>query len=735
MRKELQLDGLDCANCAAELERKISRINGVTKASLTFVNQKLIVEYEEADILEKVIACVNAFEEVRVVEAATHFTAINPEKENKNKHKQQLLIYAIEAVLLIALAVLFTVVNLGQGATVWRYVAFGVLYLAVAYPVLWATCKNVAKGRIFDENFLMAIASVGAFCLGELTEAVTVVLLYQIGETLQAMAVAASRRSVTQLMELKSEWATVLVPQNNHHTHHTNHTCTCGHCHHEEHQRHHATEIEYSQEVRKPEELRVGDILLVRAGERVAVDGVLLDEEAVLDTKSLTGESEYRKVKAGEEILSGCINTGRVFTMRVIRLYQDSAVKKILDMVENAASGKAAPEKFITKFARFYTPIVCGLAIIFALGLPLLSGWISEGKWYFKDFQRYVQSALTFLVISCPCALVISVPLTYFSGIGACARQGILVKGATYLDVAAKVSTVAFDKTGTLTKGNFGIAKIHTANGVTEQTLLSLVAAVEKECAHPIAKAFESVESKHLANNVKEVAGKGVTAMIDGERVLVGSAELLLSENVVLETVDCVNTLVYAAKNGVYIGCVEVGDTVREEAKAVVAALSDLGIEKQVMLTGDRKRRAKHIAKEIGIGYVEAELLPDEKLEKAQGLQKEGGLLYVGDGINDTPVMTVADCAVSMGTLGSAAAVEASDMVLIQDDLCALPKAIKIARKTRKIVVQNIVFSIVMKTAFMALGAVGVLPLSLAVFADVGVMLCAVGNSLQVRGK
>ena len=577
MRKELQLDGLDCANCAAELERKISRINGVTKASLTFVNQKLIVEYEEADILEKVIACVNAFEEVRVVEAATHFTAINPEKENKNKHKQQLLIYAIEAVLLIALAVLFAVVNLGQGATVWRYVAFGVLYLAVAYPVLWATCKNVAKGRIFDENFLMAIASVGAFCLGELTEAVTVVLLYQIGETLQAMAVAASRRSVTQLMELKSEWATVLVPQNNHHMHQTNQACTCGHCHHkehgiehkhehehEEHQHHHATEIEYSQEVRKPEELCIGDILLVRAGERVAVDGVLLDEEAVLDTKSLTGESEYRKVKAGEEILSGCINTGGVFTMRVIRLYQDSAVKRILDMVENAASGKAAPEKFITKFARFYTPIVCGLAIIFALGLPLLSGWFGEGRWYFKDFQRYVQSALTFLVISCPCALVISVPLTYFSGIGACARQGILVKGATYLDVAAKVRTVVFDKTGTLTKGNFGIAKIHTANGVTEQALLSLVAAVERECAHPVAKAFENVESKLLVNNVKEVAGKGVTAMIDEERVLVGSAELLLSENVALEIVNCVNTLVYVAKNGVYIGCVEVGDTVRK---------------------------------------------------------------------------------------------------------------------------------------------------------------------------
>ena len=702
MKKTVQLKGLDCAHCAAELEEQISKIAGVSAASVAFVNQKLTVEYDTEETFKKVLYTANHFEEVRVVEDM-------PEKEKQagryaaNEKKSFVKEWICIGVSMLFLGLGFLLQSLIKNTLgAWLgYACFAIAYFSVGYPVLIATGKNIVKGKIFDENFLMTLASVGAVLLGEIGEGVLVMLLYEVGETLQAIAVGASRKSVSKLVELKSEFATLLVGG--------------------------------EQKQVAPEEIKAGDILLVKAGEKVPVDGILLTGEAQLDTKSLTGEAELRTARVGNELLAGYINAGGVLKMQALRPYEDSAVGKILDMVENAASGKAAPEKFITKFAKYYTPIVCGLALIVALFAPLAWGLIADRTLCFKDFARFAKAALTFLVISCPCALIISVPLSYFSGVGACAKQGALVKGATYLDVIAKTKIAAFDKTGTLTEGNFTVCEAYPMENVEKTELLALAAAVEKQSSHPIAKAFKRIKSGYMAENATEIAGRGVKAEIDGACVLVGNGELLKENGVSYTPFQSAYTTVYVAKNSEYLGVIEIGDKLRAEAKTVLGELKKLGVSRTVMLTGDGAERAQKIAKAVGMYETKAELLPDQKLKAALKLKEEGTLLYVGDGINDAPVMTVADCAVSMGKLGSAAAVEASDVVLISDNLKALPKCVKIARKTRRIVLQNIVFSIVMKVAFMALGAVGILPLALAVFADVGVMLLAVANSFRVR--
>ncbi len=692
MYKILHIENLDCPVCAEALQSDLQKIKGVNLVRVDYVTQTITLDTNDETAIAKAIKVANNFEEVRVLDGGRYET-------KKGNHLKEWLMIAIFA-LLFAVATLLERLIGGKTAQIIAYVLYGVSYLAVGYPVLLSTAKNIVKGRIFDENFLMTVASIGAIALGEIGEGVIVMLLYQLGELLQSIAVGASRKSVTKLLELKSERALLLKD---------------------------GEQIEIT-----PEELKVGDTVLVKAGEKTPADGVLLDESALLDVKSLTGEAELRKVCKGEEILSGSINVGGMYAMKIVRPYQDSAVGRILHMVENASAGKAKPEKFIAKFSKYYTPIVCALALALAIFAPLVSGLIMDDKLYFKDFTRWVQSALTFLVISCPCALVISVPLTYFSGIGACAKSGILVKGATYLDVLATAKTVAFDKTGTLTEGNFSIRYVKARNG-KETDLLSIATAVEKGSSHPIAKAFDGIETEYTAENITERAGKGLSAYIQGENVLVGNARLLEEAGIDFPKTESVYTVVYVAKNGEYLGVIEIGDALRKETKESVQTLKNLGLAHTVMLTGDRRERAENVANEVGMSEVNAELLPDEKLQKAERLKEGGALIYVGDGINDAPVMIAADCAVSMGKLGSAAAVEASDLVLISDNLTALPKGIKISRKCRSIVLQNIVFSIAMKTVFMALGAIGILPLWLAVFADVGVMLLAVLNSFRVR--
>lgn len=689
----LHIENLDCPVCAQALQEDLQKIKGVEYVSVDYVTQTITLQTSEEKALQKVIATTNKFEEVRVLDGGRYAT------KQKNSHLKEWLFIAISTAFFL-FGILLDEFGHGLPIQIIAYCAYAAAYLSVGYPVLISTVKNVAKGRIFDENFLMTIASLGAIVLREYSEAVLVMLLYQLGELLQTIAVGSSRQSVAKLMELKSERATILNGD---------------------------TQTECS-----PEEVKIGDILLIKAGEKVPVDAILLEEMASFDTKSLTGEPVPKDIKQGDEVLSGYINVGSVCKVRAIRAYTDSAVGRILQMVENAAEGKAAPEKFISKFARIYTPVVCLLAVGIAVFAPLIHGFVAGKGFAFYNPLRWLQSALTFLVISCPCALIISVPLTYFSGIGTCAKNGILVKGATYLDVAAKAKTIAFDKTGTLTKGEFSVQGVYPAKD-NNADLLAITVAVEKLSSHPIAKAFVDMSTELKAEDVEEIAGKGLIAKIDGERVLVGNAALLTDKGVAFQARVSNHTVIYVAKEGVFQGAIEVGDTLREGVKESMEKIKRLGFKRITMLTGDNRIRAEKIANEVGMYELNADLLPDDKLKIAQNLKEDGGLIYVGDGINDAPVMVTADCAVSMGKLGSAAAIEASDFVLISDDISALPKGICIARKTRKIVMQNIIFSIGMKLGFMALGLMGWLPLWLAVFADVGVMLLAVLNSFRVR--
>lgn len=779
MNIKLQLEGLDCAGCAAELEGLVAAVDGVLSATVAFASQTLFLEYENEAALAKVKEVVNGFEEVRVVEKAQgamsgkrqdgkillklrnlHCAACAMDLEDELKKikgvrfvqvdfvTQSILLDAEDSavrtviskankfekvevlngdevapqtqsykreIISIALSACFFLLgfllkiflkNPRLPMRILTYVSYAIAYFSVGYPVLVSTAKNVVKGRIFDENFLMTVASCGAVCLGEYGEGVAVMLLYQIGELLQSIAVGSSRRNIAALVELKSEWATRL--------------------------------LDGKQEQVRPEELIVGDVCQVKTGEKVPTDGVLLSESASIDTKSLTGEPLPRELKKGDELLSGTINAGGMVEMKVTRLYENSAVSQILELVENSTAKRAAPEKFITKFARYYTPAVCFLAVAIAFLMPL-TAYISGGS-YAAQFPKYLSIALNLLVISCPCALIISVPLTYFSGVGSCAKNGILVKGATYLDEVAKVKTVAFDKTGTLTYGNFEVVEIYPEEGTDKEELIRLAAALEVTSSHPIAKAFvscfqETDENRlPIVTNAKELAGYGITGEIDGKTALCGNAALLQNNGVFVQERKSLNTLVYFALDGKFYGCIGVGDVLRKEAKEALAALKKAGVERTVMLTGDRKERAEKIANELGMDEVKTELLPEDKSGEAEKLKSFGKLMYVGDGINDAPVMTIADCAVSMGKLGSAAAVEASDLVLISDRLTALGKCLTIAKKTRTIVMQNIIFAVVAKAAFMVCGFFG-LPLWAAVFADVGVMLLAVLNSLRMRQR
>ena len=689
MKSVLKLDGLDCPVCAGKLEEIVGKIDGVSFASLSFANQALKIEYAGATVLQKVIETVNAFEEVKVVET-----------RQKKETGLKIWLPVLLAALFLGAGVLAYAALPNAATESVRYICCAVAYLLAGYKVLLSTCKNVLKGRIFDENFLMTVASVGAILLGEYLEGVLVLLLYQTGETLQAAAVGASRKSVAQLMDLKTETAHRCLPNGE------------------------------TEDV-LPENLAKGDCVLVKAGEKIPCDGVLLTETATVDEKALTGESEPRFVQTGGELLSGTLNAGNAFQMTVERVAQESAAQKILDLLENSVSEKAESEKFITKFAKVYTPVVCALALFVAFAVPLLAGLLVDGAFYLKDFSRWAKAALTFLVVSCPCALVISVPLTYFSGIGACARRGVLVKGATHLDVAAQVKTVAFDKTGTLTEGNFAVCAVHSETDVSAETVLAVAAALERFSTHPIGKAFAEQETPYLAENVSETAGQGLRGEIGGKRVSVGNAALLRADGVPFTECESPYGVLYVAENGRFLGAVEIQDKLREHAKETVSALRKAGY-KTVMLSGDNARRAESVAVATGVDEWQAGLFPQDKLQSAKALQEQGKLLYVGDGINDAPVMLQADCSASMGKLGSAAAVETSDFVLIADELSGIETLLQTSKKTARTVRQNVVFSIAMKAAFMALGLFG-LPLSLAVFADVGVMLLAVLNALRIK--
>lgn len=576
-----------------------------------------------------------------------------------------------------------------------RFFIYMSAYLIVGVDIVLRAIKNIFKGEIFDENFLMAIATVGAICIGEYPEAVMVMLLYQIGEKLQDNAVEKSKQSISSLMNIRPDYANV--------------------------------EINGELIKKNPENVKIGDIIKVKAGEKIPLDGKIIDGEASIDTSALTGESVPRTVKIGDKAVSGCINTNGVLTIKVEKEFGQSTVSKILELVEHASSKKAKAENFITKFARYYTPIVVFGAIALATIPPLL---------FDAQFSIWFQRALTFLVISCPCALVISVPLGFFAGIGGASKSGILIKGACYIEALSRPYAVVFDKTGTLTKGTFKVTKIQPVEKISADELLKYAAYAENYSTHPIATSLKETYGRNidtsLIGNVEEISGNGIKAQINNSEILVGNNKLMTKFGINYISQQNTGTVIYVAKNNEFVGSITISDELKTDSKATIKNLNKKQI-KTVMLTGDNSIPAEYIAKELDIPKVYSELLPAQKVEKLEELisTQKGSVIFVGDGINDAPVLTRADVGIAMGGLGSDAAIEAADVVIMNDNPSKVVSAIKIAQKTMQIVKENIIFALGIKILFLILGAFGVITMWGAVFADVGVTLIAVLNSLR----
>ena len=581
----------------------------------------------------------------------------------------------------------------------WRFVLFLPAYFVIGWDVLWKAARNIAHGQVFDENFLMALATVGAFCTGffgegEYPEAVFVMLFYQVGELFQGYAVGKSRKSIASLMDIRPDYANVERDGQ-------------------------LTQVD-------PEEVAVGDTITVKAGERVPLDGVVLEGQSMVNTSALTGESVPRQVQPGDDVISGCVNQSGLLRVRVTKPFGESTVQKILDLVENSSSKKAKAENFITKFARYYTPIVVFCALALALVPPLFVG----------DWVGWVQKALIFLVVSCPCALVISVPLSFFGGIGGASRQGILVKGGNYLEVLANTEIVVFDKTGTLTKGVFNVTAIHPEE-YSESGLLEMAALAESYSDHPISRSLKEAWGQELdasrVGEVEELSGRGVRAQVDGKTVCAGNDKLMEDIGVKWRPCHHVGTTVHVAVEGKYIGHIVISDEVKPDAKEAIAALKAQGVKKTVMLTGDAKAVGESVAKDLGLDEAYTQLLPGDKVDRVEALLSEkspkGKLAFVGDGINDAPVLSRADIGIAMGALGSDAAIEAADIVLMDDKPSKIAKAMEISQRTLRIVRQNIVFALAVKLLVLALTPFGIANMWEAVFADVGVMVIAILNA------
>ncbi len=614
-----------------------------------------------------------------------------------NKKQRNVLIrIGIAIVLIILLEVL----------PVTGYLKFGLFmipYLVIGYDILKKAFKGIIHGQVFDENFLMAIATVGAIALGEYTEGVAVMLFYQIGELFQSYAVGRSRRNISELMDIRPDYAN----------------------------------LEVDGEVKRvdPDEVEIGSIIVVKPGEKIPIDGVVVEGRSSLNTSALTGESLPRNVAEKDEVISGCINESGLLRIRTTREFGESTASQILDMVENASSKKSRSENFITRFARIYTPAVCIGALVLAVAPPLVRLVIMGIS---PDWLSWIYRALTFLVISCPCALVISIPLSFFAGIGGASREGVLVKGSNYLELLSQTRTVVFDKTGTMTEGVFEVVGVHH-NKQEEHIILEYAALVESYSTHPISrsliKAYGKEIDKSRVSDVEEISGNGVTAVVDGHRVAAGNSRLMDKLGISCMECHCVGTVVHIAVDGVYEGHILIADKLKTNAKASIKALNRAGVEETVMLTGDKKNVADSVAAQLGISRVYSELLPGDKVSKVEELlgtmKGRDKLAFVGDGINDAPVLSRADIGIAMGALGSDAAIEAADIVLMDDDPLKIAKAIKISRKCIRIVYENIYFAIGIKIVCLILGAVGIANMWLAIFADVGVMVIAVLNAIR----
>lgn len=621
------------------------------------------------------------------------------------KQKKTIKNISIAAVIFVA-AVIIEKLNF-QYASIISLVGFTIAYLTVGLGVLKKAFNNIKRGKVFDENFLMTIATLGAFIQAEYAEAVAVMLLYMLGEFFQGLAVGRSRKSISELMDIRPDYANLKKPDG---------------------------EIIDDMD---PEEVRVGDIIVVKPGEKVPLDGVVILGESMIDTVALTGESVPRKVSAKDVILSGSVNIDGLLEVEVTKEFGESTASKILDLVENASARKSDSENFITKFSYYYTPLVVGLALFLAIVVPLLTPD--------RNFSRWIETALTFLVVSCPCALVISVPLSFFAGIGASSRLGILVKGSNYLEALAQTKTAVFDKTGTLTKGVFSVVEV-ISEGMEEEEILKLAMLAEQHSGHPIALSVKEAYKerydvyteldKHKIENLKQIPGMGISISIDEREVLLGNAGLMKEFNIEYKSHDHEATLLYMAVDSKYTACIVISDILKEDSKQAINELKSMGINDIIMLTGDRKEVAEAVAEELGISRVYSSLLPGDKLEKVEDLLKKNTdkkhkLVFVGDGINDAPVLARADIGIAMGGLGSDAAIEAADVVIMNDEPSKIAKGIRLAKRTLAIATQNIVFALLVKVVVLTFTAFGMVNMWAAVFADVGVTLLAIANAMR----
>ena len=601
--------------------------------------------------------------------------------------------------ILIAL-IIYIIAIAGNFTNIWvKDTLFIISYLIVGLSILKKAVRNIFRGKVFDENFLMAVATLGAFGVGEFPEAVAVMLFYQVGELFQSYAVDKSRKSISSLMDIRPDYANVLRDE--------------------------------KEEKIDPDEVKIGEIIVVKPGEKIPLDGVIIEGTTMLDTKALTGESVPVEVKKDDEVLSGSINESGKILVRVSKEYGESTVSKILDLVENASSKKSKSENFITKFAKYYTPTVVIIAVILAIVPP----FIFKGT----SFTEWVYRALSFLVVSCPCALVISIPLSFFGGIGGASKMGILIKGSNYLEALASTEIAVFDKTGTLTKGVFEVQKIET-NNIDKNELLEIAAYAENYSNHPIAKSIKNAYKKEIdtnrIKNIKEISGHGISVTIDDKNVLIGNEKLMEENKIQYTKSEDIGTILYIAVNNEYKGLIIISDEIKEDSLGLVKNLKNLGVKKTVMLTGDKKTVGEDVGEKLRLDEVYTELLPDEKVEKVEKLMQEktekGKLVFVGDGINDSPVLAMSDIGIAMGALGSDAAIEAADVVIMTDEPSKIGDAISLSRKTMKIVKENIVFAIAIKILVLVLTAIGLSTMWEAVFADVGVSIIAIINALRM---
>lgn len=687
---QLTLEGLNCANCARKIEEKVGKMEGVKESNLNFTTTTLNVK------LERKVKEEHAINEIKkIVEALEPHVKV--EKKVSGKTNVQRAKFEVKPTLIIG-TILYLIAVIGDFKGALALILFVASYLLIGGKVVLTAIKNIARGQLFDENFLMTVATIGAFSISEYPEAVAVMLFYEIGETIQGYAVNKSRSSISSLMDIRADYANII--------------------------------IDGKEKKVSPETVKVEDIILVKPGEKIPLDGIVVEGESFVDTSALTGESVPRKIAVNDEILSGGINTNGVLKVKVTKKFGESTVSRILEMVENAANKKANTEKFITKFAKVYTPIVVALAILIAV-VPSI---------FIKDalFSTWLYRALVFLVVSCPCALVVSVPLGFFAGIGGASKKGVLVKGSNYLELLKDLETVVFDKTGTLTEGVFTVTEINT-NNIQKEKLIEIAAMAESFSNHPIAisiiKEYGKEIDKEVIEEYEEIAGHGIKAVINNEEILIGNAKLMNQFNISYNEVDSIGTVVYCAINGEFKGSIVISDKIKENAGEALINLKAAGVKKTVMLTGDNKKTAEKVGEKVNIDEVHSELLPLGKVKEVEKLlkasNKNGRLAFVGDGVNDAPVLARADIGIAMGGIGSDAAIEAADVVLMKDDINALVDAINVSKKTNKILWQNIIFALGVKVIVMVLGTFGIANMWTAVFADVGVTIIAIINSTR----